>query len=127
MSNQLLSADEIRAHRLPTERLTCEWMDPPRDVIVQALPGYFVEWIQRQTKDSPEFKAEAHVFVKALVDENGKRMFSDGDVDTVAERFDPALIEAVVAKAYFLSALSEETIAAVKKSLRIPAAEPSGE
>jgi len=117
----LLTKEQILSQRLPSERISVPWLDDS-EIIVRALPHHVIE--RKAKEDEPE---QAFIFVNAVVDENGKRMYTDADLKTISETVDRSLIELVVAAAYRLSSIPQERRDAIKKNWTTLAGATSGE
>jgi hypothetical protein len=109
----LLTKEQILAQRLPTERVKVPWLDDA-EMIIRAMPSHVM---QKCTQLNGEYGEDAYVFVNTVVDENGKRLYSDADAVDLANTVDPSLIRFVWAKAWAVSQISPERQAEIKKNL----------
>ncbi len=109
----LMTREQILSQRLATERVKVPWMEDA-EVIVRAMSALVIDGMQNKQH---QFGSDVYVFVNTVVDENGKRMYSDEDQQMIQESVDPALIQFVWAVAWRLSMPSDEKKAAIKKNL----------
>jgi hypothetical protein len=112
-ANQLLSD-----HRHKTARVA---IAEGQEVIVRSLPSHVIEKAQQQKS------ADAWVFVNAVVDEQGKRLFKDEQAEEVAECVAADIMQLVTSKAFALSAVSSERKEEIKKNWEILRGSNSGE
>lgn len=118
----ILSKEQILSKRLGVEDVPIPW-EQEQSIRVRALPNHVIEHGEKlQDGTHGQF-----VFVNAVVDEGGDRMFSDDDANMVGETVDRALIELVVAAAYRLSSIPKDRQEAIKKNWITLAGESSGE
>ena len=92
-----------------------------QEVIVRALPAHVVDGAQK-AKNS-----DAYVFVNAVVDASGARLFKDDQIDSVAESISSDVLQLVSSKAYALSIVPKDRQEEIKKNWQTLRAEPSGE
>lgn len=118
----ILTRDQILQQRLPTETVEIPWIEGGQ-VRVRALPNHVVERAQ-QLRDGTH---DEYVFVSAVVNEKGERLWKDDEAESVGETVERSLIELVVAAAYRLSVIPEERRAAIKKNWPTPDTGTSGE
>lgn len=110
----LMSKEEILARRLPVERISIPWVNGgERYLNVRALPIH----LQQQANGLDKgVNADAWIFVRAVVDDTGKRMFKDEDADNIAETIEDALLKVVAFAAYRLAQPTKEQAEAIKKN-----------
>lgn len=120
----LLSKEDLLNQRLKTERVNIPWMDG--DIVVRALSYHCKETMVRKAEDE-SFNQASYVFVNCVVDEEGKRLYSDRDAKSVAENVDSDLIDFVVAKVMNLSVMDKDKMEAIKKNSMMSASDDSGE
>ncbi len=117
----LLTKEQILAHRLKTERVDIG----DGEIIVRALPTHVIERAKAVT--APEYGEDAYLFVNAVIDDAGKRLYTDEDAGAIAQTVDPGLIALVVSKAYQLAAVPAEMQERIKKNWNALAGKSSGE
>jgi hydrogenase maturation factor len=92
-----------------------------QDVLVRSLPAHVVdEWKKAKNGD-------AYVFVNAVVGQDGKRLFTDEQVDHVAETVSSDVLSLVASKAFSLSVVPQVRQEEIKKNWQILHGAPSGE
>lgn len=126
----VLTRDELFAQTLPTERVPLPWLGNDKEVIVRGMSARALDAYARMIvgNDDPNSSPRSYVFVQCVVNEDGKRLYSDEDLDQIADNVDTAIIDVVVDAANRMSEISEERKAALKKTLTTPlTAVPSGE
>jgi hypothetical protein len=105
----ILTAQQIlQTHRLRTEIIN---VGGEREINVRALPSHVIAASEKAKNP------DAFVFVNAVVDETGKRLFKDEDVDEVAAEVESDLLQLVSSKAFSLSVVSAERREQIKKNL----------
>ena len=92
-----------------------------QEVLVRSLPAHVVDGSQK-AKNS-----DAYVFVHAIVDSAGKRLFTDEQVDEVAETVSSDVLSLVASKAFSLSIVPEVRQAEIKKNWQTLRGARSGE
>ena len=92
-----------------------------QEVLVRSLPAHVVDGSQK-AKNS-----DAYVFVHAVVDSAGKRLFTDEQVDEVAETVSSDVLSLVASKAFALSIVPEVRQAEIKKNWQTLRGARSGE
>lgn len=115
----ILTAQQIldtQKHRIEPVELA-----PGQEVLVRSLPAHVVDGSQK-AKNS-----DAYVFVHSVVGEDGKRLFADDQVDTIAEALAPDVLSLVASKAFSLSIVSEARREEIKKNWQTLRGETSGE
>lgn len=112
----LMSREQILAQRLATERCKIPWLNGAEssEIIVRAMSARVIEGLQNKEH---KFGSDVYVFVNSVVDENGKRLYTDEDQQLIAETIESGLIQYVWSIAWRLSELSAERKAAIKKNL----------
>lgn len=88
---------------------------------MRSLPAHVVEKAQKADK------SDAYVFVNAVVDASGKRIFADDQVDAVADSVASDALQVVVSKAYALSVVSTARQEEIKKNWEILRGSRTGE
>ena len=118
----ILTREQILQQRLPTEMIEIPWIEGG-EVLIRALPNAVIERSQRIDDGT----SDQYVFVNAVINEKGERLWKDDDAPLVGDTVDRALIELVVAAAFRISVISEERREAIKKNWPTPVIETSGE
>lgn len=118
----LLTKHQILEQRLKTEKLD---LGDDKEIIVRALPVHIVE--RAEKIQATDYGPDAFVFVNAVVDEQGKRIYADEDAAQVAEMVDGGLLQLVVSKSYALARLDPETRKRIKKNWTTQPGSNSGE
>lgn len=115
----ILTAQQI----LETQRQRVEKLDlgDGKEVLVRSLPAHVVDG-QQKAKN-----ADAYVAVNALVDEQGKRLFTDDQVDLVAENIASHVLSLISSKAFSISIVPEARREEIKKNWQILRGDSSGE
>lgn len=118
----ILTKEQILQERLPTQKLDIPWIEGG-EIMIRALPNAVIDRAQRIEDGT----GDQYIFVNAVIDESGKRLWVDEDAKTIGETVDRSLIEFVVMAAYKLSVIPEDRRKAIKKNSPIQATETSGE
>lgn len=106
----ILNAAQLREQFAPkTERV--QIFDTGHEVIVRALPAHIMD----QASGHP--KSDAFVFANAVVDEQGKRYYTDEQVNEIADTISHEVVHFVALKAYQLGSVSPERQEVIKKKL----------
>lgn len=116
----LLTKEQILAQRLPSERVDIPWIQDAQ-IIVRALPQPLTEIASNHEH------WKGFVFVNAVVDEAGARLYSDDDAKKVVDTLDQSLIDLVVSKAYALAVIPDDRKEAIKKNWQTLLTATSGE
>jgi hypothetical protein len=117
----ILTAQQIlEHHRYRTEVVS---IGEGQEVIVRTLPAHVVDG----SRDKEVKNSDAYVFVHAVVDENGKRLFADEQVDEVAETISSDVLMLVASKAFAMSVVSDARKLEIKKNWQILGIDPFGE
>jgi hypothetical protein len=109
MAKQLTKADIFGLDDLPRQQVIVpEWNGY---VYVRAMTGAERDKLERMISKDAVSRAAIAAFV--IVDENGKRLFSDSEIEKLAEKSGTAL-EKVVNAALTFNALTDEALEAAK-------------
>lgn len=118
----ILTKEEILKRRLPTELVD---VGEGAQIIVRALPLHIVQ--QSQHINSTEYSQDAFIFVHAVVDESGTRLYADSDITMIAQTIDTSLLNLVVSTSFKLGKVDDATLERVKKNWQTLGISISGE
>jgi hypothetical protein len=107
----LMSREQILQQRLKIEKIEVPWI-PGGEINLRALPGHVT---QIAAEMEPSASPNAFVFVNAVVDQNGQRLYSDEDAKLVADTVDNALVQLVVAAAFRISTIPKDRREIIKQ------------
>ena len=115
----ILTAQQI----LDTQKHRVETIDlgEGKEVLVRALPSHVVD-NRLKAKD-----ADAFIFIHAVVDEKGKRLFADEQLEEVTDTVSSDVLQLVASKALTLSIVSKERREEIKKNWKTLVEDASGE
>lgn len=115
----ILTAEQI----LKTQRHRTELVDvgDGQQIRVRGLPLVVIEESQK-IKNS-----EAYIFCRAVIGEDGNRLFADEQADELAENISTGVLQLVASKAMSISLVSPARRAEIKKNLEITEGGISGE
>lgn len=92
-----------------------------QEVLVRSLPAHVVDGSQK-AKNS-----DAYIFAHAVVDESGKRLFTDDQIDQIADTVASDVLSLVASKAFSLSIVPEARREEIKKNWQTLRGGNSGE
>jgi hypothetical protein len=118
----LMTKEQILQRRLRFETIHVPWIEGG-EINVRALPGHVSQIAATMdAKDSPN----AYVFVNAVVDGSGNRLYTDEDAKQVGDTVENDLIQLVVAAAFRLSTVPKDRQEHIKKNWATLDGEASG-
>lgn len=108
----LLTREQILSQKLPTKTIKVPWIEGG-EIMLRAIPA----WVQNRSMQDKEITdPDALVFVHAVIDQDGNRIYKDEDADLIANEVDTALIRLVAFESIRMSEISEEKKEAIKKN-----------
>jgi hypothetical protein len=118
----VLTREQILERRLKVERVTIPGTND--EILVRAAPIHVVE--KMHSVESPDYGADAYVFVQCVVGEDGKRLYKDEDAALIAQTIERGLLLLVSSKAISLGVLPKEVEDEIKKNWKSLPGAPSG-
>ncbi len=125
----LLSREETLSQKLEQRHIDVPWITDEagkaKQLIVQQMSARALDeyrWIltSKDVADIRRSSPNAFIFVNCVVDEEGKRVYGDNDINVVQDTVDPDLIDLVVQAVDQMAEASEERKEALKKSSKGP-------
>lgn len=118
----ILTKEQILAKRLPIEAVD---VGEGAQILVRALPLHIVQ--QSQHINSIEYTSDAFIFVHAVVDESGNRLYTDAEIPMIAQTIETSLLNLVVSTSFRLGKIDDVTLERIKKNWQTLGISLSGE
>lgn len=117
----ILTKEQILERRLPTEAVD---IGDGAQIMVRALPLHVIQ--QGQALETKDYGSDVFFFAHAVVDDTGKRLWSDADMSLIAQTVESGIIQVVVGAAFRLARIDDGMLDRIKKNWKSLGVETPG-